>query len=98
MLEFVLDLVFDIILEGSSVLISKTKIPIFIRVIAFIIIIGLYLAVAGLLIYIGYSAMLDKDYIAMLLLFGGALFVLICGFFQIRKELSKRNLNNKQGY
>ena len=87
MLEFILDIIFDIIVEGSSILISEVKVPMFIRVIAGIFVIGLYLGVAALLIYIGYSALVDEDYLAAGILLGGALLVLIAGFFQIRKEL-----------
>lgn len=90
MLEFILDIVFDLILEGSTLVLSETKVPMFIRVIAFIIVTGLYLGIAGLLLYIGYLSWMDKDYIATVLLIGVALFILIAGLIQTRKEIIKR--------
>jgi len=40
MLEFIGELVFEIILEGSVMLVSEKKVPMFIRVIAFIVVAG----------------------------------------------------------
>lgn len=90
MLEFILDFVFDIILEGSTMLLAETKVPMIIRVIAGIVISGLFLAIAGLLFFIGYSSFVDGEYLGMLLGFGAGLVVLIGGFFYIRKEFRKR--------
>lgn len=90
MLEFILDFVFDIILEGSAMIVSEKKIPIPIRIIAFIIVALLYVGIGGLLIYIGFLSLIEKDYIAALILLSAGLFVFIAGFFQIRKEIKKR--------
>jgi len=90
MLEFILDIVFDLIIEGSTMLLAEKKVPMVIRVIAFIVVVGLYLGGAGLLIFVGYSAFIDKDYIASLILLAIVFFILIAGFIQTRKELRKR--------
>ncbi len=90
MLEFILDFVFDLILEGSTMLLAETKVPMIIRVIAGIIVTGLFLVIAGVLFLIGYSSFVDRQYIGTFVGFGVGIFMLMGGFFYLRKALRKR--------
>lgn len=91
MLEFILDFVFDIILEGTIVIISEKKVPMPIRVIAGIIVALLYLGVSGLCFFVGVLSWGDREVVAALLFLVLGLFILIGGFIQMRKEIKRRN-------
>lgn len=91
MLELILDFVFDLILEGSIIFISEKKVPIPIRVIAFIVVVLFYLGIGGICIYAGVCSWLDKATITAIIFFALSIFIFIGGFVQIRKELKKRN-------
>ena len=91
MLEFIMDFIFELILEGTVLAISEKKAPMLLRIIAFIIVIVFYFGMAGLFILIGYDAMIADDMFPAILSFLIGLFIIIGGFYQIRKELKKRN-------
>lgn len=94
MLEFVLDLIFDILFEGSAyVLESKKLLPTPIRIIASIIVVLLYLGISGVCVYIGVSSWLESQILAAVLFWGLALFFIIGGFYQTRKHYKTRKEN-----
>lgn len=97
MLEFIAEFIFEIILEGSVMLVSEKKVPMPIRVIAFLIVVGLFLGISGVFVCIGYSAFGEQSYVAASICFAIALFILAVGIYQIKKELRKRK-GDKQHY
>lgn len=91
MLEFIMDFVFDIILEGSAIVMSEKKVPMPIRVIAFCFVVILYLGISGICFLASIDFWMDNGIVASIVFFAVGLFILIGGFFQMRKELKKRN-------
>ena len=91
MLEFILDFLFDLIFEGTIIVMSEKKVPIPIRIIAFILIAVMYIGIGGLCMYASVLAWMDKETIPAILFLGIGLFVWIGGFVQMRKEIRKKN-------
>lgn len=91
MLEFILDFVFDLIVEGTIFAMSEKKVSMPIRIIAFFIVALLYIGFGGLCIFASVCAWVDNDTISAILFFALGLFIFVGGFIQMRKEIKKRN-------
>ncbi len=70
-MEFIFEFIFDLIVEGSVEVLGEKKVPVFLRILAGIIVILVYGGIVGLIVYLGIS---DKSW--GLLVIGAALIVL----------------------
>ena len=70
-MEFIFEFIFDLIVEGSVEVLGEKKVPVFLRILAGIIVILVYGGIVGLIVYLGIS---DKNW--GLLVIGAALIVL----------------------
>lgn len=87
MVEFILDIVFDIILEGSVQLTTAKKVPMLLRILAFLVVLALYFGVSGFFFYIGYN---EAETIGSLLCYGVGVVILIAGIYQTYKMYKQR--------
>ena len=91
MLEFIVELLFDILFEGTVYIYeSKKVIPTPIRIFAGIIIALLYIFVSGLSIFAAIASFMDNQIVPALLFLGLGLFFLIGGFHEMKKGWRKR--------
>ncbi len=70
-MEFVFELLFEIIIEGTLDLGTSRKVPMAFRILALIAFLVLYVGIAGLLLFYGVDAFRSND------VFGGCLCVLV---------------------
>lgn len=70
-MEFVFELLFDIIIEGTLDLGTSKKVPMVFRILALITFLALYVGIAGLLLFYGVDAFRSND------VFGGCLCILV---------------------
>ncbi|MDE6852631.1 MAG: hypothetical protein K2J67_09125 [Lachnospiraceae bacterium] len=69
-MEFLFELLFEIIIEGTLDIGTSKKIPLIFRVLALVVFLGVYIGITGLLLIYGVDALRTND------LFGGSLCVL----------------------
>lgn len=86
MLEFIFELLFEFILEGSIMLGSEKTVPMPFRILATFVILVVYFGLGGFLVYSACTGTDDGN------LFVGAvgLFIIIGGFFMIYKMFKKK--------
>lgn len=94
-MEFLLELLFDIILEGSFELGSSKKVPMPLRILCLLVELTIFFGFGGVLVYIGYEAILENDTVAAVALFavGGAL---IIGGIYIAYKIFRKKKENKE--
>lgn len=81
-LEFIFDIVTDILYEGT---VKNMKLPTIIRILFVFLIFLVYLGISGVLLFLAYNACIDGD-ILLTIVFGGiGLFFLIGGVWETRK-------------
>lgn len=88
-MDFLLELLFDIIVEGSIELGSEKAVPMPLRILAALIVIAVFFGMGGLFVYMGYEAMLVSDNSAVIAFAVGALMV-FGGIFVIFKMFRKK--------
>lgn len=80
-LEFIFDVVTDILYEGT---VKNMKIPTILRILFVFLIFLVYLGISGVLLFLAYSAYMDGN-VLMMMVFGGiGLFVLIGALVETR--------------
>ena len=89
-MEFLLELLFEIIIEGSIEISSKKTVPIPLRVLPAVIVLSAYFGMGGLLIYMGYDAILGCDTAVAIALFVVSVFWLFGGISIIVKMFRKK--------
>ena len=94
-MEFLFELLFEIIIEGSIELGSEKTVPMPIRILAAVIALAIFFGMGGLFIYMGYDEILGGDKTAAiafavgaLLIFGG-IFVVVKMFRKKKEKLDK---------
>lgn len=93
-MEFLLELLFDIIVEGSIELGSEKTVPMPLRILAALIVLVVFFGMGGLFVYMGYDAMLGNDNSAAIAFAVGALMV-FGGIFVIFKMFQKKKEKEK---
>lgn len=85
-MEFVFELLFEVIVEGTLDIGTSRKIPVFFRILALIGFLAIYVGIIGLLLIYGVDALRSND------LFGGCLCILTaivvllgCIFLTVKK-------------
>ena len=89
-MEFLLELLFEIVAEGSIELGSEKTAPIALRILAAFIVLVVFFGIGGLFIYIGYDAILGGDKTAAIVLFVVGIFLMFGGIFIILKMFRKK--------
>lgn len=96
-MEFVLELLFDIIVEGSFELGSEKKVPMPIRIIALLVLWTVFFGMGGVFIYEAYEAYIIHDNAYILLLAVG-LFMIIGGIFIAYKMFKKKREHEEDSW
>lgn len=95
-MEFILELIFDIIVEGSIELGSEKKVPMPLRILALLVVLILYIGFAGVLFFVGFDAMESGEMGAAILFYAVSIFILIGGGFLVRKMFRARDEEEEQ--
>lgn len=90
MMEFVLELLFDIIVEGSIALGSEKKVPMPLRILCLLVEWTIFFGLGGLFVYMGYEASLENDMMATIILLVVGGFMIIGGIFVAYKMFRKK--------
>ena len=88
-MDFLFELLFDIIVEGSIELGSEKMVPMPLRILAALIVLAIFFGMGGLFVYMGYDAMLKGDKGAGIALFAVGVFMVFGGIFVIFKMFCK---------
>ena len=91
MMEFVLELIFDIIVEGSIALGSEKKVPMPLRILALLIVLVIFGGFAAFLFIIGYDLMIDGQTAGAVLFYAVAVFFVGGCVYQARKMFRARD-------
>ena len=94
-MEFLLELLFDIIVEGSIELGSEKTVPMPLRILAALIVFVVFFGMGGLFVYGGYEAMLGSNKGAGIALFVVGAFMMFGGIFVIFKMFQKKKEKEK---
>ena len=94
-MEFLLELLFDIVVEGSIELGSEKKVPMPIRILALLVIWTIFFGMGGLLIYGGYEAIIENDTVASVALFFAVGSFLIIGGIYIAYKMFRKKKEHK---
>ena len=89
-MEFVLELLFDIIVEGSIELGSEKKIPMPLRILALLIVWTVFFGMGGVFIYEGYNSYIAGESQGTWLALGMGIFMIIGGIFIAYKMFKKK--------
>lgn len=89
-MEFLFELLFDIIVEGSIELGSEKTVPMPLRILAALIVLVVFFGMGGLFVYMGYEAMLGSDKVAAIALFAVGALMVLGGIFVISKMFYKK--------
>lgn len=89
-MEFLFELLFDIIVEGSIELGSEKTVPMPLRILAALIVLVVFFGMGGLFVYTGYEAMLGSDKVAAIALFAVGALMVLGGIFVISKMFYKK--------
>ena len=95
MMEFIFELIFEIIVEGSIELGSEKKVPMPLRILALLVVLVLYIGFAGAIFFIGYDAMINDQIGVSILLYAVSVFILAGGMYQVRKMFKAHRENEE---
>ena len=88
-MDFILELLFEIIIEGSFELGTHHKVPMPLRILALLIVVLVYGALIVLLFLAGYSAAKDGDTGVAGMLYVIDAFIVIACIFAVRKKFKE---------
>ncbi len=89
-MEFVFELLFEIIIEGTLDIGTTKKVPLFFRIIAMIGFLAVYVGIVGLLLIYGVDALRSQDLFGGVLCIFTALVVLAGCIYMVAKKLRER--------
>ena len=89
-MDFLFELLFDIIVEGSIELGSEKTVPMPLRILAAFVVLIVFFGLGGAVAYMGYEAMLENDTGAAVMLFVVGAFFVFGGIFVIFKMFQKK--------
>ena len=81
-MEFILEILFDLIVEGSMEAVGEKKVPLVLRILAAVVLIVVFGGLVGVLLYIGIS---EKNWIVAVL---GVVIAIMIGL-AVRKTMKK---------
>lgn len=89
-MEFLIELLFDIIVEGSIAIGSEKTVPMPLRIIAVIISLIVFFGMGGAFIYMGYESFFEQDQAACIGLSIAGVFLIVGGIFIVYKMFYKK--------
>ena len=89
-MEFILELIFDIIVEGSIEIGSSKKVPMPIRILCLLVEWTVFFGLGGAMIYMAYEAILENDTVAAVALFAVGGLMIIGGIYIAYKMFRKK--------
>lgn len=92
-LDFIFDVITDILFEGT---VKNMKIPTILRILFIFLIFLVYLGFSGFLLYIGYNAYMDKEFLIAFLFVGLGVLVLFGGLYETKKAEKRKSTNNEE--
>lgn len=92
-MEFILELLFEIIIEGSLELGTHRKVPMPLRILALLVVVLVYGLLIGVLFLIGYDAAKEGNtgVAGMMYVIDALIFVLV--IYAVRKKFKENNTN-----
>lgn len=95
-MEFLVELLFEIILEGTIAIGSEKKVPMPLRILCLIVEWIIFFGLGGFFIYMGYESILQNDTVVAFLLLGVGGFMVIGGIFIAYKMFKKKHENEDE--
>ena len=95
-MEFILELLFDIIVEGSIELGSEKKVPMPLRIIALLVVWIIFFGMGGICIYESYEEYLAGAMIGAWIALGVGVFLIIGGIFIAYKMFKKKREHEEE--
>lgn len=95
-MEFVLELIFEIVIEGCLEVWSEKKVPMPIRILCAFVFMAIYLGFSGALIYIGYDAMVGGNWGAAILFYVVGFGLLIGVFYILTKKFKEKHKEKEE--
>ena len=92
-MDFLFELLFDIIVEGSIELGSEKSVPMPLRILAVLIVIAVFFGMGGLVVYMGLEAMSAGDNGAAIMMNTVGAIMVCGGIFTIFKMFRKKKQN-----
>ena len=89
-MEFLAELLFEIILEGTIAIGSEKKVPLPLRILCLLVEWAIFFGFGGLLIYMGYESALQNDTVSAVMLLGVGLLMIIGGIYIAVKMFRKK--------
>lgn len=89
-MEFLLELLFDFILEGSMALASEKTIPMPLRILAGLVVFVIFFGLGGVFTYMGYESVVGQNKVAGICLFVVGAIMILGGMFLAYKMLQKK--------
>lgn len=89
-MEFVLELLFDIIVEGSFEIGKERRVPMPLRILALLVLWVIFFGMGGIFIYEGYEAYVAGAMLGAWMAFGLGIFMIIGGIFIAYKMFKKK--------
>lgn len=89
-MEFILELLFDIIVEGSIELGSEKKVPMPLRIAALLVVWTIFFGMGGVFIYEGYEAYIEGAMPGAWMALGFGIFMILGGIFIAYKMFRKK--------
>ena len=95
-MEFVLEILFEIIIEGCLEVWSEKKVPMPLRILGALLFLVFYLGISGVLIYIGYEAMMSGEPVVAFLFYAVGFGLLIGVLYMIRKKFKEKSKQQEE--
>lgn len=92
-IEFIVEVIFDILLEGSMEFFSDRKMPKWLRIVVLFVLLVVFCGIVGIFLYIAYEASQENDMVAAGVSFAIAIAVavfFVVGFICKYRERNKR--------
>lgn len=90
-MEFLFELIFEIIVEGSLELGTYRKVPMAIRVIAMLLFLAVYGGISVVIFVCGYIALQEKNILGGILFIVAGFGIVLGGIYEILKKLKENN-------
>lgn len=89
-MEFLLELLFEIILEGTLELGTSRRVPVVIRILALLLILALFGGVTILIVIAGIHVLKQGDTLVGVLLLAAALLMALVSIYMVVKKIRRR--------
>lgn len=90
-MDFIFELLFEIIVEGSVELSTHKKVPMPLRILAFAVCMGVFLLISGIILLMAFDALDANNIGATVMLFIIGIALIIGFFYMIRKTYNENN-------